>query len=438
MKYLIKSVIMLVLISTFVGNMIVTSAQEETVLKSGNYEYTILEDNTVEITRYIGKESEVVVPSNIDGMEVTSIGSFAFSYCDEITYVIVSNGVKRIADYAFNLCVKLKEICFSDSVTYIDFGAFSNCQLLSKVDLPKNLEVIESYAFGGCKSLESVTIPDHVVSIKRYAFESEKLTKVFIPKNVKEIASGAFACCTALESISVDNNNEFYTSKDGVLYNKSLDTLVQYPSGKENKEYRIPDGIKNVLCGSVYCKALKKIIIPKSIINIESSEEGTKYCLDWYYYWGMNNSTEIEGKTFSYITPVLAPTLSTDIYGYPYTYAEQYFGKRLNLLEKKNNTLTTKSNSCFIKAKKLKSKKQTVKPIAIKNAQGTIKVTKVKSGTTAKIYKKIKVNSKTGAITFKKGKYAKKTYKINLKIKVSGNSTYKSKTLYKTVKVRIK
>lgn len=438
MKYLIKSVIMIVLISIFVGNMIVTSAQEETIFKSGNYEYTILEDNTIEITRYIGKEAEVVVPSNLDGMEVTSIGPFAFSYCDEITHVIISNGVKKIADYAFTVCVNLKEIDFSDSVTYIELGAFLNCQLLSKVDLPKNLEVIESFAFGGCKSLESVTIPDNAVSIKSSAFESEKLTKVFIPKNVKEIASGAFACCTALESISVDNNNEFYTSKDGVLYNKSLDTLVQYPSGNKNNEYRIPDGIKNILCNSVRCKNLEKIIIPKSVINIESYEDGTKYSLGWYYYWGMNISTEIEGKTFSYIIPVLAPSFSTDIYGYPYTYAEKYFGKSLNLLEKKNNTLTAKSNTCSIKFKKLKSKKQTVKPIVIKNAKGTVKVTKVKSGTTAKIYKKIKVNSKTGAITFKKGKYAKKTYKIRLKITVSGNSTYKSKTFYKTVKVKVK
>ena len=105
---------------------------------------------------------------------------------------------------------------------------------------------------------------------------------------------------------------------------------------------------------------------------------------------------------------------------------------------KKQYSLNVNVKTKTIKAIKVKKKAQTVKPIAIKNAQGTIKVTKVKSGTTAKIYKKIKVNSKTGAITFKKGKYAKKTYKIRLKITVSGNSTYESKTLYKTVKVRIK
>ncbi len=146
-----------------------------------------------------------------------------------------------------------------------------------------------------------------------------------------------------------------------------------------------------------------------------------------------SDANGLDGKIIKYDGLVFgedAPE-ETEPYEPEYSYYEEITTKITNSIK-----ATTKTKT--IKAKKLKSKKQTVKPIAIKNAQGTIKVTKVKSGTTAKIYKKIKVNSRTGAITFKKGKYAKKTYKINLKITVSGNSTYKSKTLYKTVKVRIK
>ena len=146
-----------------------------------------------------------------------------------------------------------------------------------------------------------------------------------------------------------------------------------------------------------------------------------------------SDANGLDGKIIKYDGLVFgedAPE-ETEPYEPEYSYYEEITTKITNSIK-----ATTKTKT--IKAKKLKSKKQTVKPIAIKNAKGTVKVTKVKSGTTAKIYKKIKVNSKTGAITFKKGKYAKKTYKIRLKITVSGNSTYKSKTLYKTVKVRIK
>lgn len=105
---------------------------------------------------------------------------------------------------------------------------------------------------------------------------------------------------------------------------------------------------------------------------------------------------------------------------------------------KKKNPVKVSVKKKTIKANKLKKKAQTIKALTIKNNKGAVTVTKVKSGTTKAIFKKIKVNKKTGAITFKKGKYAKKTYKIKLKIAVKGNSGYKPVTLTKTVKVKIK
>ncbi|MEE3332925.1 MAG: fibronectin type III domain-containing protein [Ruminococcus sp.] len=96
-----------------------------------------------------------------------------------------------------------------------------------------------------------------------------------------------------------------------------------------------------------------------------------------------------------------------------------------------NKSPSIKVKSKTIKASALKKSNQTIKPLTIKNAK-SVKVVKVKKGTTAKIYKKIKVAKKTGAIKFKKGKYKKGTYKIKLKIKLD------SKTFNKTVKVKIK
>ncbi|MGN1138575.1 MAG: leucine-rich repeat domain-containing protein [Ruminococcus sp.] len=107
-------------------------------------------------------------------------------------------------------------------------------------------------------------------------------------------------------------------------------------------------------------------------------------------------------------------------------------------VEKKANPVKVTVKNTTVSAKKLESKKQTVKPITVKDAKGTVEVVKVKSGTTSKIYKKITVNKKTGAITFSKGKYSKKTYNIKLKITAKGNSEYKSKVITKTVKVKVK
>ncbi len=105
---------------------------------------------------------------------------------------------------------------------------------------------------------------------------------------------------------------------------------------------------------------------------------------------------------------------------------------------KKTNPMKVTAKTKTVKAKKLKKKKQTVKPVKITGAKGTVTVKLIKKGTTKKIYKKVKVNKKNGAITLKKGKYAKKTYKIKLKITAKGNNLYNSKTVTKTIKIKVK
>lgn len=115
-----------------------------------------------------------------------------------------------------------------------------------------------------------------------------------------------------------------------------------------------------------------------------------------------------------------------------------YVGSYYFTVVKADNPVTVKTAAKSVKASALKKAKKTVKPMTIKKAEGTVKVVKVKSGTTGSIYKKITVNKNNGAITFKKGTYKKGTYKVNLKISAAGNKNYKSKTVTKTVKIKVK
>lgn len=118
-----------------------------------------------------------------------------------------------------------------------------------------------------------------------------------------------------------------------------------------------------------------------------------------------------------------------------------YLGGEYSMVKvklKADNPITVKTATKSVKASALKKAKKIIKPLTISRAKGTVKVTKVKSGTTAKIYSKITVAKKTGAVTFKKGTYKKGTYKVKLKVTAAGNSTYKSKTVKKTVKIKIK
>ena len=103
---------------------------------------------------------------------------------------------------------------------------------------------------------------------------------------------------------------------------------------------------------------------------------------------------------------------------------------------KKANPIKVTAKKKTVSAKKLKKKAQKVKPLTIKKAKG--KVTCTLKSVPKKLKKLTKVNSK-GVITIKRWKKAKKgTYKIKVKISAKGNKNYKSKTITKTVKIKIK
>ncbi len=91
---------------------------------SGDYEYTV-SNNKATITRYYGRSGSVTIPSKIGGYTVTSIGSYAFSYCSSLTSVTIP-----------------------DSVTSIGYGVFYGCSSLTNVTIPKSVTKIEKMAFG--------------------------------------------------------------------------------------------------------------------------------------------------------------------------------------------------------------------------------------------------------------------------------------------------
>ncbi len=72
-----------------------------------------------------------VIPS--DG-SVTSIESYAFQYCGDLTSIIIPDGVTSIGGLAFYRCTDLTNITIPDSVTNIGYGAFRNCSGLTNIN----------------------------------------------------------------------------------------------------------------------------------------------------------------------------------------------------------------------------------------------------------------------------------------------------------------
>ena len=78
--------------------------EERKTFTSGDYQYALLDDGTVEIAGYKGSADLLAIPAELDGKAVTSIGDCAFYLCSSLTSVSIPDSVTSIGDSAFYYC----------------------------------------------------------------------------------------------------------------------------------------------------------------------------------------------------------------------------------------------------------------------------------------------------------------------------------------------
>lgn len=241
------------------------AAEEPETYESGYFTYTILEDGTAEIVYFAGygyDDTKLVIPEELDGLTVTSIGDSAFRWCDDLTSIIlpdtvahisekspfsgcrnltsirvspdhptlatsdgvlfckpdkrlvcypagltaeeyaVPQGIREIGPYAFYFCENLTSIVLPDSVTDIFPAAFGGCKNLTNINLPDSLTAIDHYVFIGCMSLTGIDLPDSITSIGDGAFaQCASLAGIDLPDSVTSIGNGTFSYCVSLTEI---------------------------------------------------------------------------------------------------------------------------------------------------------------------------------------------------------------------------------------------
>ena len=119
-----------------------------------------------------------------------------------------------------------------------------------------------------CGYREIVNIPKNVTRIIYSSFANcDFITKIIIHEGVNEFSG--VPSLKILESFEVDENNQYYTSVDGILFNKSKTRLIMYPPQKRNIKYVIPEGTTYIDNTFHNCQFLKELHVPSSVTMIQ-------------------------------------------------------------------------------------------------------------------------------------------------------------------------
>lgn len=276
-------VLALILIVTIIP---FSASAEEEVPKSGSFDYCIEGESAVITGSDPIEGGEVVIPEAIDGHTVTAIDYDAFKDCTWIKSVFLPPTVEIIWDRAFMGCTGLETVTFSEGLKRLSSSSFYGCEKLTEVSLPKTIYLVDYDTFAECAALPAIKLAEGCTDFTEIdgVLYNEDFTRIecipggysgefVVPASVYLGVTNSLNGCPKITAVTVEEGNEYYSSIDGILYNKEQTAFLFCPRGRftEPTEFVVPDGVADISGYAFYKNEyIKKVTIPGSINFIEA------------------------------------------------------------------------------------------------------------------------------------------------------------------------
>ena len=221
-------------------------------IEDNDIRYAITKDDNAHVIELVNHlHNDIYIPNIImDTYPVVSIFEYAFTGNLSFETIVISDSVKEIgygsfAQGAFGNS-KLTSITLPKYLNRIENSLFYYTRTIRDITLPETIESIGDYAFAW-SGIENINIPNSVISMGEHVFQQcYRIKEIAIPSSLEKLTSTTFQYADSLYSIEVDEGNAYYSSIDGVLFNKDQTELIKYPAGKPISEYHIPSTVTKI------------------------------------------------------------------------------------------------------------------------------------------------------------------------------------------------